>query len=168
MTGLRWTADELDVKVKRGDVKIVGARLVQRGMDGDPEQKNATAANRAAKAKRLPQPIQKDENAATGLKTASKWHYEQDLADQLRAAGIDRFVMEHKWHPKRRFRADLAFVPERMLIEVQGEAHRIKGRFHSDIDKAQESVLQGWRLFPVSTRDVKNGKAVKLIKEALK
>jgi Protein of unknown function (DUF1064). len=53
MTGLRWTAEELDVKVKRGDVKIVGARLVQRGMDGDPEQKNATAANRAAKAKRV-------------------------------------------------------------------------------------------------------------------
>ncbi len=60
MTGMRWTADELDVKVKRGDVKIVGARLVQRGMDGEPEQKHATAANRAAKAERL---LQQPESA---------------------------------------------------------------------------------------------------------
>ena len=45
--------------------------------------------------------------------------------------------------------------------------HRIKGRFKADIERQQYLFLLGWRWFPVSPEQVRNGEALDLVRRAL-
>lgn len=68
--------------------------------------------------------------------------------------GID-FVQEYKFHPTRKWRADLACVEHMILIEVEGGAFS-NGRhtrglgFISDIEKYNNAVCLGWKLIRVT------------------
>jgi very-short-patch-repair endonuclease len=88
------------------------------------------------------------------------------LADQMTEAGL-KFERQYKWHPKRKFRADYAFPDKRILVELDGAVHRIKGRFKSDIRKRQEAILEGWTMLPIGTDQVRDGTAVDVIVRAL-
>jgi very-short-patch-repair endonuclease len=156
MTGLRWTPEEFEAVLKRGNVKIVGARVIRR-MDGEPETKHANKPVAKAKAG----------NAATVTKMAKKWGYEDTLAAQLREAGIHRFVQEYQFVEGRKFRADIAFCLEKIAVEVQGQCHRIRSKFDRDIERTQVAFLAGWRILPIAPKQVKDGTALALIKEAL-
>jgi very-short-patch-repair endonuclease len=91
------------------------------------------------------------------------------LAEQLKASGIVRFVREYRWHPTRRFRGDIVFTlpGDKLIVEIEGAVHRIRGRFHGTIERNQQAVLQGWRILPVSTRQVRDGSACRLIQKVL-
>lgn len=96
-----------------------------------------------------------------------KPEYESWLENQLVAVGVLGIEREYLWCRGRKFRADLA-IPERMLIvEIQGEVHRVKKMFKSDLDKAQQAILQGWTLLPVSTKQVRDGEAASLVRQVL-
>jgi len=87
------------------------------------------------------------------------------LALQLDAEGI-RYQREFGFCD-RRWRIDFAFPEERLAVEVQGAVHRIKTRFKSDIVKVQRLTLMGWHYLPISSDDIRNGRAVDLIRRAL-
>lgn len=58
---------------------------------------------------------------------------------------------QYKWHPKRRFRADFAFVEKRVLVEIMGtrsikSAHTTVTGYHSDCLRMAEAVILGWRI----------------------
>ena len=45
---------------------------------------------------------------------------QRTLEFQLKAAGIEGWVREHRFHPARRWRFDLFFEKERVAVEVDG------------------------------------------------
>ncbi len=81
-------------------------------------------------------------------------------------------VLEHKFHPTRRWRADLAWPDQMVLAEidggtwVQGRHTRPQG-FENDCEKLNTAVLMGWRVLRFTTAMVEDGRAVQTIKEVL-
>lgn len=100
--------------------------------------------------------------------------FEALLDFQMRTSSLPVFTRQFLFVPGRRFAADFAQEKFRLLIEVQGGIWRRGGGAHShpsniqrDVEKHQLAVLSGWHLFPVTTDEVKNGQALKLIELAL-
>ena len=50
-------------------------------------------------------------------------------------------------------------------IEVQGMAHRVKGRFLGDLEKRALGMLQGWLVLEVGGEQIKNGNAMGWLQE---
>lgn len=69
-------------------------------------------------------------------------------------------AVQHCWaKPERDFRADLAHLPSRLLIELDGGifcsgAHGSVSGILNDIDRAQWAAALGWRVFRLSTKDM--------------
>lgn len=91
--------------------------------------------------------------------------YETWLSNQLVSAGLPKPAHQFRWLDERLYVADLAYPP--LLIEIDGAAHRIKGRFMDDIVKNQQAILNGYYLLRIATSQVRNGKAVGIVKQAL-
>jgi len=101
--------------------------------------------------------------------------FEGWLARDMTVLGLPSFSRQFAYAPGRKMRADFAFEPQRLLVEVQGGIWRRGGGAHShptkllsDIEKHQLAVINGWFVFPVTTDQVRNGEAVRLIEIALK
>lgn len=91
---------------------------------------------------------------------------------QLQAAGIDGYHLEHRFHPVRKWRFDLAW-PERMVaLEVEGGVftggrHTTPQGFTNDCTKYNTATLLGWRVLRVTGEQVKSGQALTWIEELL-
>ncbi len=93
---------------------------------------------------------------------------EELLAEQIRQAGLPEPVREYHHLRGSKHRLDFAW-PDRMIgCEVQGNVHRIKGRFEADITKRAAGLLQGWRILEVSGRAIRDGRAIDWLREILK
>lgn len=62
----------------------------------------------------------------------------------------------------RRWRFDLAWIPQRIAMEIDGgvyaQGRHTRGRgFEADCEKLNEALLQGWRVFRYSTGQVRQG-----------
>lgn len=96
-----------------------------------------------------------------------KWSYEERLAQKLEAAGLSGFYVDSDYLPERGLRADILFPEQMLVVEVQGAAHRIRDKWARDIEKAQATLLAGYKLLPIATGQVRDGSAVDIIKQAL-
>jgi len=85
----------------------------------------------------------------------------------LRAAGITGYMREFKWHELRKWRADFAFVPQRVLLEVEGFGHHKLNRYYGDIEKYNEANIESWCLIRVTKKMIENGEAIKTLRRAL-
>lgn len=71
----------------------------------------------------------------------------------LKTRGVDLpdHVIEHKFHPSRRWRYDFAWPDSKVAVEIEGGVY-ISGRhnqgagYESDIEKYNESVILGWKV----------------------
>lgn len=94
------------------------------------------------------------------------------LATHLRLSGITGWVREHRFHPKRRWRIDIAFPALRLAMEVEGaiwvEGRHTRGSgFTADIEKYNALTLAGWRLIRVTPAMVVTGEALALLEQVL-
>ena len=97
-----------------------------------------------------------------------KWHYEQDLAEQIEQAGLALPILEYAFaKPERKFRADLCWPSLKLIVEIEGAVHRIKARYKTDIERRQWCFLHDWRILPILPEQVKNGEALVLVEQAL-
>lgn len=67
----------------------------------------------------------------------------------------------------RRYRADFALLERRLLIEVEGQPHAIRGRREADCERSCIAAALGWRMARVSARQVRDGAAEALIRQAV-
>ena len=94
------------------------------------------------------------------------------LVLQLKALGVPAPKREYRFHPVRQFRADLAWIDARLLVEVdgglyvQGGHSRGAGR-ERDYARDAEAMMLGWRVLRVSPRQVKNGQAAAWVRSVL-
>jgi very-short-patch-repair endonuclease len=63
-----------------------------------------------------------------------------------------KVVTEHRFHPVRRWRFDIAIPELKIAIEIEGGAwvngrHTRASGFIKDMEKYNSAVLLGWRLF---------------------
>lgn len=97
---------------------------------------------------------------------------EQELERQLRFSGLTNYAREHRFHSTRKWRFDFAFIRELVAVEVEGGiwvggAHTRGGHFESDAEKYNEALILGWRVLRVSTKMVRDGRAVEWIRRAI-
>ena len=76
---------------------------------------------------------------------------EKKFAYGLKLLGNDLPAMEreYRFHPARKFRADFAFVNERLLVEIDGGQWSPGGGRHNttaDLEKRNLAMLAGWRV----------------------
>lgn len=97
---------------------------------------------------------------------------EETLMLQLRADRITGWVREFRFC-ERRFRFDFAFPERKLAIEIGGGVwangrHQRGSGFTSDAEKYSLAAIHGYRLIHATTAQVKSGKAIQWIKEALR
>ena len=91
---------------------------------------------------------------------------EELMASQIRAVGnLPEPIRDQPYLIGRAHRLDFAWPDYtvdtlRIGLEVQGMAHRIKGKFLADIEKRVLGQQQGWLILEVAGEHVRNGKAM--------
>lgn len=92
---------------------------------------------------------------------------EELLALHIRIEKFPKPVRQFKPFDTRKFACDFAWPELRLIVEVDGEVHRIKSRFHADIEKHALLVLDGWTVLRVGGREVRSGLAIEWVREML-
>lgn len=93
--------------------------------------------------------------------------YPDMLAAQIAEAGMPAPQREYRWHPTRRFRADLAWVDRKFIVEVDGAVHRMKDKFARDIERHNLLIRAGYLYIRVTPAMVRSGEALQWVKEFL-
>lgn len=93
---------------------------------------------------------------------------ERRFEQQLTDAGITGYQRNYFFLPDRDLELDFVWVPVKMAVEVQGMAHRIKGKFKRDIEKRALALLAGWRVLEVGGDEVRSGKALEWLRMLLR
>ena len=81
---------------------------------------------------------------------AALWQYEASI--------FDKPQREYKFHPRRKWRFDFAFVAQRVAVEVDGgQFTKFGGRHNTDADreKLNEAAAMGWRVLRFSPQMLK-------------
>jgi very-short-patch-repair endonuclease len=82
---------------------------------------------------------------------------------------LPRPVLEHRFHPVRRWRFDLAWPELQIAVEIDG-GQFVKGRhlqprgFQADCEKLNAAALHGWSVLRYTTRDVQT-RTVQIVEE---
>ena len=138
--------------------------------------------------RRAPKPATADSPAAVlkrAQQAAARTRWEDQLWRDIRAAHLPEPARQYHWHPQRRYRSDFAYVPERLLVEVQGgvwgrynartgewEAGKRSGHsggtgMEGDCRRTCDALEHGWRILPVTPDMVASGEAVARIERVL-
>lgn len=110
--------------------------------------------------------------------------YEATLAAELRLIGLGGFETQYRFHPERRWRADLAWPEAMVLVEVEGvvrpgavnpqtgkpirSRHQTISGYREDCRKYNAAVCLGWRVLRFTQDMVENGEALATIEQALR
>jgi very-short-patch-repair endonuclease len=91
---------------------------------------------------------------------------------QLRAAGILDYHQEYMFAYPRKWRADFAFVEDRLLVEIEGGVwaqgrHTRGSGFVKDLEKYNQATILGWKLLRVTPAMIEDGTALALVEQAL-
>ena len=63
---------------------------------------------------------------------------------------------------------DFAWPAVKVAVEIQGMAHRIKGKWKRDIEKRALALLAGWRVLEVGGDQVRSGQALEWLRALLR
>ncbi len=93
---------------------------------------------------------------------------ERRFDQQLEEAGLP--IPRRNWFflNGRDFELDRAWPAQKIAVEIQGMAHRIKGKFKRDIEKRALAMLSGWRVLEVDGASIRDGRAIAWTKQLLK
>ena len=97
---------------------------------------------------------------------------EQSLLWHIQAFRLPDPILEHAFHPKRRWRFDFAWPERKVAVEVEGGTwsdgrHTTGSGFEKDCEKYNQATLLGWKVFRFTSGMIESGEAIKLIQEIL-
>lgn len=86
----------------------------------------------------------------------------QILLAEIKQEGLPAPELEHRFHSIRKWRFDLAFVPQKIAVEIHGSVfaggrHTRGAGFQKDREKMNEAQIGGWVCLEYSTGQVKQG-----------
>jgi hypothetical protein len=90
----------------------------------------------------------------------------------LRAAGLPEPVTEHRFHDKRRWRFDYAWIEQRVALEVEGGVwvggrHTSGAGFVKDMEKYNAAACLGWRIIKCQPRQLLSSDTIETLRQAL-
>lgn len=94
------------------------------------------------------------------------------LFAQIEAAALPLPELEFRFHPARKWRADLAWPSLKILLEIDGAIwaggrHVHPAGFLKDMEKSNAAAILGYRTIRTTPQEVKNGSALKLVMEIM-
>ncbi len=97
---------------------------------------------------------------------------EATMAWQIKAERLPVPVVEHQFHPHRKWRFDFAWPDKMIALECEGGVwangrHTRGSGFTEDCTKYNEAAKLGWLVFRVTSDHIKNGEAVQWMREVL-
>lgn len=92
---------------------------------------------------------------------------EATLALQIRALKLPEPTRQYKFLPDRKFQADFCWPDRMLIVECQGAVHRIKARFHDDLERQALALLAGWKVLCVGREQIYGGQAIQWIEQLL-
>lgn len=93
---------------------------------------------------------------------------ERRFDQQLEAAGLPQPRRNWFFLNGRDYELDRAWPAQKIAVEIQGMAHRIKGKFQRDIEKRALAMLSGWKVLEVDGKSIRDGRAIEWTKQLLK
>lgn len=90
--------------------------------------------------------------------------FSQQLSDSSDIAPHQR---NYFFMPDRDFELDYAWPSVKVAVEVQGMAHRIKGKFKRDIEKRALALMAGWKVLEVDSSAIRDGRALQWLRTVL-
>ena len=107
--------------------------------------------------------------AVSRNKMVAQSDLESRLILSLRAARLPMPVAEFKFHPTRRWRADLAYPDKMILIECEGGSwsggRHVTGQgFEDDCQKYAEAAVLGYRVLRFTGKQIRAGYATDCIR----
>ena len=98
---------------------------------------------------------------------------EATLEFHIKAAGLPVPVREHRFHPIRKWRFDLAWPDQKVAAECEGatwtNGRHVRGAgFERDCIKYNQAALDGWTVLRFTSGMINSGNALNQIEEALK
>ena len=77
---------------------------------------------------------------------------EDSLFEEFRLFGLDLPERQHRFHPKRKWQLDFAWIDRKIAVEIHGgiymQGHHSRGQNQEDdFEKVNEAVRLGWRVF---------------------
>ncbi len=102
-----------------------------------------------------------------------KIDYPKLLVDQILSTDLPVPLREYKFHPTRKWRFDLAFMEQKLAVEVEGGIwiygrHNRASSYFKDMEKYNNACLLGWYVIKLSTDMVKSGEGLDIITEFFK
>ena len=98
---------------------------------------------------------------------------ENQFLQQITLARLPLPVSEFRFHPRRRWRFDLAWPDLKWACEING-GEWIQGRhnrgagFLNDCEKCNEAAILGWRVLSFGGTHIKNGLALDTVQRMFK
>jgi hypothetical protein len=92
---------------------------------------------------------------------------ERRFDQQLVENDVPLYQRNYFFLPDRDLELDFAWPALKVAVEVQGMAHRIKGKFKRDIEKRALAMLAGWRVLEVDGSAIRDGRAMEWLKAML-
>ncbi len=110
---------------------------------------------------------------ASLARASKRTRLEDKLCAQLRALGVADPVREHRFHPVRRWRFDLAWPDRKLAVEVDGgtwsAGRHVRGAgYERDAEKFNAAALLGWTVLHFTGAMVRSGEAAGKVAEALR
>jgi len=96
----------------------------------------------------------------------------EELLTHLKLCAMPMPILEHKFHPTRKWRMDMAYIEDKIAIEIHGAVYtqgrhtRGKG-FTNDREKMNEAQLLGWIVLEITQEHITKGLAAQWIEKAL-
>lgn len=110
---------------------------------------------------------------APGTSNKKVHDYKADFLNDLHFAKVPPPVREFFFHPKRKWRADFAWIEQKVMVEYQGimgtetASHGSMAGQMRDHEKITEASLLGWTVILINAKTVQNGKALQWVERAL-
>lgn len=93
---------------------------------------------------------------------------EAELALQIRALKLPVPIRQYKFLADRGYLADFCWPDSKLIVECNGEVHRIKEMFERDMEKTCLAVVHGWTVLSVGRKLIYKGQAIEWVKLLLK
>lgn len=94
---------------------------------------------------------------------------EDALCAALDSAGLKGYQRQYPFAKAlgRRYQADVAYLSERLLVEVDGQVHSIKDKRERDCARDSIAAILGWRIVRATPKQVREGLAADWVRAAL-
>lgn len=107
-----------------------------------------------------------------------KSHLEEDFSNQIRLCQLPEPMCEFRFHPKRQWRFDFAWLEKRIAAEVEGgtmlmyrerkSRHTHPTGYRGDCEKYNAAQQLGWKVYRFTGDMVADGSAIQFLEEVLK